>query len=212
MVVAKGATLSGRTGDDLTKSAFTINGPCHVGATETATSGSIEFGNKNVTFATSSVLRLGIAKAATKSNTGGGSLKNINRMNMNGVISLYYDDDLALEVGDSVVLWTASNSRGNPVLESNVIDEEKKLYWDTKNIVNGVLYVTDINPSGIEDISVDATVQVNVVASNGVSVNSYTCELRDVESVFNSMDLPKGVYMLNIAKDKKHKVIKVRKN
>lgn len=212
LVVAKGATLSGRTGDDLTNSAYTINGTCHVGATKTATSGSIEFGNKNVTFATSSVLRLGIAKAATKSNTGGGSLKNINRMNMNGVISLYYDDDLALEVGDSVVLWTASNSRGNPVLESNVIDEEKKLYWDTKNIVNGVLYVTDKNPSGIDDISVDATVQVNVVASNGVSVNSYTCELRDVETVFNSMDLPKGVYMLNIAKDKKHKVIKVRKN
>lgn len=211
LIIAKDAMLSGRTGDDLTNSSVNINGTCQVGNSATATSGALEFGNKNVTFGISSVLKIGIAKAATKTNTGGGSLKNINRLSMKGTIVLHYADDLALEVGDSVVLWQAQTCTGSPVLESVVIDAEKNLYWDTKNLLNGVLYVTDVPPAGIADITVDEYVEVKVVNAGGAVAHTYSCTYGNVKAEFERVALPKGIYMLKIDSGKKSETIKLQK-
>lgn len=211
LTVAVGATLSGRTSGDLTNSSVNIQGTWQIGSSDNSTVGAQGFGNKNVTFAKGAVLRIGIAKAATATNTGGTSIKNINRLTMNGTVSLYYSTSCKLTVGDSVVLWNAASVTGTPVLESNVIDMEEGLFWDTRNLLNGVLYVTDVNPSGIGNIGADTEVQVQVVAASGIVVDSYVSPYGEVEKRFRNLSLPEGIYMLRIHNGDKQKVIKVKK-
>lgn len=211
LTVAAGATLSGRTADDLTNSSFNIQGTLQVGSSETSTVGTMGFGNKNVTFGRNSVLRLGIAKAATATSTGGTSIKNIGTLTMNGTVSLYYSASCSLAVGDSVVLWQAKTVTGTPVLESEVIDAAKGLYWDTTDLLKGILRVTDVAPDGVAFVASDKEVQVQVVTSSGVVAYSYTCLYGDVERSFRNASLPSGVYMLRIQSGGQNKVIKVRR-
>ena len=88
-------------------------------------------------------------------NTGGTYIQNINRLTMNGTIRLHYSASFAskVQVGDRVFLWKdVTTVTGTPVLESEVIDAEKGLFWDTKDIAQGILYVTDVVPVGIRSI------------------------------------------------------------
>ncbi len=143
LTVANGAILSGVTGNSgLTNSAFTFSSgsTLQVGATAAATSGVIDFGGKNVVFARNSVLQLGIGRAATATLTGGTSLQNIARLNMNGIIDLHYASSLNLQAGDSVLLWkNVATFSGTPELLDTVINEH--LYWDTADIAQGILRV-----------------------------------------------------------------------
>lgn len=211
LVVAKNAKLSGRVAVDLTNSSVSINGTCHVGATETATTGYLKFNDKNVSFGSSSTLRLGVAKCATTSNNGCSSIININRLTMNGTISLYYDEDHTLAVGDSVILWKATTVTGTPKMESLVIDAEKNLYWDTRDLMNGILHVTDVNPDGIDDVTAETVVQVQVVNSAGIKVETYECPYGDIRNQFNKIDLSKGIYLLKVSVGNKTETIKVTK-
>lgn len=212
LIVASGATLSGRTSDDLTNSSVTISGTCHVGSTENSTTGFMGFGNKNVTFSRGSVLRLGIARGATATNTGGCSLKNINNLSMNATISLYYSSSCTLAEGDSVVLWKANTVSGTPVLESDVIDEAKGLYWDATDLADGILRVKYVKPDAISEMDASAEVQVSVVSASGLVVGNFACLCADVESAFSKMSLPEGIYMLRLQDESgKQKVLKIRK-
>lgn len=211
LTIEQGATLSGRTGGDLTNSSVNIQGTLQVGSSETSTIGSMSFGNKNVTFAKSSVLRLGISKAATATNTGGTSIKRINKLTMNGTVSLYYGSSCTLAVGDSVVLWQASTVTGTPVLESEVIDKEKGLYWDARDLPKGILRVTDVDPSGVGAAVAGTEVQVQVWTASGIMVDEYTCLYGGVADRFRLSSLPKGVYMLHVSAGNRQEVLKVRK-
>lgn len=204
--------MSGRTSDDLTNSSVTISGTCHVGSTENSTTGFMGFGNKNVTFSRGSVLRLGIARGATATNTGGCSLKNINNLSMNATISLYYSSSCTLAEGDSVVLWKANTVSGTPVLESDVIDEAKGLYWDATDLADGILRVKYVKPDAISEMDASAEVQVSVVSASGLVVGNFACLCADVESAFSKMSLPEGIYMLRLQDESgKQKVLKIRK-
>ena len=164
LTVARDATLSGTTGTTpLTNASYTFSqgARLQVGAMATATTGYIDFGAKNVTISSGAVLDLGMASAAVTNtsgvvtNTGGTYIQNINRLTMNGTIRLHYSASFAskVQVGDRVFLWKdVTTVTGTPVLESEVIDAEKGLFWDTKDIAQGILYVTDVVPVGIRSI------------------------------------------------------------
>lgn len=155
LTVKKGATLSGVTGTNvsLTNSSYNINAGAtlQVGAIPTASTGTINFGGKNVTIAKDAILSIGVGRAATATNNGCTSLTGINRLSMNGTIQLHYASTATtgLVPGDSIVLWTATTVTGTPVLESEIINEELGLYWDTTDLRQGILRVTNQVPDGI---------------------------------------------------------------
>ncbi len=158
LTVISGATLSGVTGSTpLTNASYTFNSgsTLQVGASATAISGVMNFGGKNVTINKNAVVILGFNRAATASATGGTSLQNIDKLTMKGTIQLHYSSSFAdnIAVGDSVVLWkNVVSFSGTPILESEIIDVEKGLFWDTKDIEKGILHVTDVVPVGIREV------------------------------------------------------------
>lgn len=159
LIVKNGATLSGVTTatGNLTNLVYNIQagGTLQVGNTATATTGIINFNNKNVTFAKGSFLQLGIHRAATATITGGTSLRNINKLTMNGTIQLHYSASFVPAEGDSVVLWKATTFAGTPVLENDTIDAEKGLFWDTTDLNRGILRVIYKQPTAIRNILMD---------------------------------------------------------
>ena len=193
LTVAKDAILSGVTGTTaLTNSSFSFSGGAtlQVGTTASATSGVFDFGGKSVTFAKSAVLNLGFNRPTTASATGGTTLQNINKLTMNATIQLHYSASFAsnVAVGDSIVLWTNVTSfSGTPVLESEVIDAEKGLFWDTKDIKKGILRVTDVVPVGIKEVKNET-----VKSEKSDDTVIYTIDGRRVSSVTRP-----GLYIIN---------------
>ena len=167
LTVANGATLSGTTSTTpLTNSSYSFNSGSTllVGTSATATSGYMDFGTKNVTIASGAVLDMGLSRAAVTNtsgevtNTGGTYLQNIQKLTFNGTIRLHYSSSFAtnVQVGDYVVLWkNVTTFAGTPKLESEVIDAEKGLFWDTSEIAKGILRVTDVVPVGIRGIAAE---------------------------------------------------------
>lgn len=160
LTVAKDAILSGTTlsSSSMSNSSVTVNGTLQVGMTATSTSGVINFGNKNVTFNSGSTLEVGVKGATTSSEAGCTKLQQVARLTMNATIRIHLDADCSLQVGDSIVLWQAGSVSGTPELEftSAVIDAEKGLYWDTKDLANGILRVSDDATLGISRMGMTA--------------------------------------------------------
>ena len=161
--VDKNGTLSGVTASNskLTNSSYSIanGGTLRVGSSSSPTSGVMRFGGKNVSFASGSVLELGVAQAATSSNTGGTSIQNISKLTMNGTIRMNVDPSAAenLAVGDSVVLWKdVTTFEGTPQLENNIVDAVRCLVWDTTDLHKGILRIAYDN-----ELSISAEVQDN---------------------------------------------------
>lgn len=155
LTVSGNATLSGVTGTiSLTNESVVVQGTLQVGNITTAATGAIDFGGKNVSMTRSSILKIGVASAAKSASTGCSSLKGINRLDMNGTIRLHYTTAAInqLAAGDSIVLWKATSVIGTPILESDVIDAERGLYWDTSDLLHGVLRVIYRSPVGIKDV------------------------------------------------------------
>ena len=153
LTVEKNGTLSGITtsSGNLTNTSFTINGTLQVGASATATSGIMNFNNKNVTIGSTGILAIGVRKASADYRIG-----NINALTINGTISIYVPETHILKVGDEVVLWSATSFSGTPKLANLVIDD--KLQWDTSRLSEGVLVVAEIDPAtGIQNINAQSS-------------------------------------------------------
>ena len=187
LTVNGGATLSGASTVALTNSSYTFKSrsTLQVGRSETSVSDYINFGGQNVTFNSGAVLKLGIKTAAeinaseTVTNPGGCYLKNINKLTMNGKISLYLYSTFAknVNVGDVVYLWTdVTTCTGTPVLddESLIIDAEKGLYWDTTDIASGILRVAYDPQVGIRGVSADAAGGLPIYTLDGRRVTNMT--------------------------------------
>ena len=69
--------------------------------------------------------------------------------------------------------------------------------WNTSRISEGKLFV-DYDPTAIENVAVDAEVEVVVVTTGGTVVDKFVCPFGSVENVFRQSTLPTGVYMLQI--------------
>lgn len=148
VTVAGGATLSGKgvVGGitNIQKGAL-----LRPGTTATTTNAVMYFAGKNLTLAATARLELGIAKAANETSTGGTCIADINRLTMNGTVSLRLSEGIDWQVGDSIVLWKATSCTGTPVLENYVVDSERGLYWDDSQLQQGILKVTDTVPTAI---------------------------------------------------------------
>ena len=157
LTVANGATLSGvtTTAVPLQNTSVTIQkgGILRVGATSTTITGMMSFGACKVNFANGSTLAIRVSRCATTFTTGGTSIQDISQLTMNGTISISLPESHTLSVGDSIFVWkNVEKLIGTPVLETEVIDAEKGLYWDTTDLPQGILRVTDQVPLGIKDI------------------------------------------------------------
>lgn len=162
LTVKKGAILSGVTGTGaLSNSVYTINdgATLQVGATSISTTGTLNFGGKNVTVSKGAVAEFGISSA--KSYT---TLKNINKLTMNGTIRLHWTAWEPAD-GDSIQLFQGVVTfAGTPVMESLVVDAEKGLYWDTSELASkGILRVT-FTPIGLTEVHSQS---VNVYVADG---------------------------------------------
>lgn len=187
LTVSSGATLSGASTAALTNSSYVFNNKStlQVGKTETAVSDSINFGGQDVTFSSGSILKLGIKTAADVDanmkvgNPGGCFLKNIKKLTMNGTINLRLYTTFVKNVkeGDVVYLWKdVATVVGSPSLdpESLVIDAEKGLYWDTKDIASGILRVAYDPQVGISRIGAEPAGQQPIYTLDGRRVTTMT--------------------------------------
>lgn len=144
LTVKNSATLSGITGTGaLSNSVYTFDSgsTLHVGANATSTTGTIDFGGKNVTVSKDAIVELGIYSTQIFT-----TLKNINKFTMNGTIRIKWSN-WTPTIGDSIQLFqNVITFAGTPVLESNVIDLDKGLFWDTTDLATkGILRVTNVN-------------------------------------------------------------------
>jgi hypothetical protein len=158
----------------LANSSVTVNGTMIPGSYAGATSGTLYFGNANITFGEEGKLVIGTRKNATNS-----SLAGINRLTFNGTISIAPSSTHTLQVGDSIRIWTANTMIGTPTF-----DMQGDVLWDTSRISEGLLFVTGVN-LGIEDVKASTT-------------------RRDDDTYFdlrgrkiNSGQMPKGIYLRN---------------
>lgn len=213
LTVMKGAILSGVSSSSvsLTNSSYTISGTLQPGIVSSSTSGYIDFGEKNVTFNSTGTLVIGVRRCATSSNTGGTSIQGINKLTMNGTVSVFVPESHTLQVGDSVVLWKASSFSGTPKLESDVIDAVAGLYWDASRLNEGLLFVTDKVPTAINGIAGGEQSNIQVVNAAGVTVARYTTTADQVVERLHQSNLPDGVYMLHITTAVGTRTLKVRK-
>lgn len=197
LTVAPGATFSGVTSSSgaLANSVFNINGTLQVGATATAYSGVMNFGNKNVNLTTTSRYIVNVMRAATKTNNGCTAIKQINRLVVNGTIAVSLYRNYRPEVGDSIVLWEATTFAGTPKFELpesyEVTDSETgvtttyALEWDTSDISKGILRVSGVT-NAIRNIENNPSfVNNDVYNAHGQLVK------KDAQSL---VGLPKGIY------------------
>ncbi|MBQ0023693.1 MAG: hypothetical protein KBT29_10710 [Prevotellaceae bacterium] len=211
LTIAKGAALTGvtKSGTPLTNSAFTINGELQVGISSSAASGEMDFNGQNVTFGADSRLVLGLRIASTdESKASGASIKNINKLTLNGTISIFLSDSYVPQQGDELRLWTGVKSfAGTPMFElpeTLISKDETEIYnitWDTSDIANGIIKVASVSiTDGVENIiAADEEVKVEAVSTNGSLVCTYYCPMSEAESTFRkSVSATKGIYILNI--------------
>ena len=223
LTVAAQATLEGitKSGKPLTNSSYTINGTLQVGSTATAVTGEIDFNGKNVTFGANSNLILGMRVAsADETKMSGASIKNIDKLTINGTIAPFLYESYVPKEGDVLRLWTAVKSfAGTPKVDlpETHVDKDGNIYtitWDTSDIADGVIKVASVSVTdGIEDmIAADEEVKVDVINANGALTCSYYCAMKDVASVFaKSTAVEKGVYVLRIHSKKTKTAMKILK-
>lgn len=195
--VAEGATLTGTTGSDgaLMNSSYTINGTVRPGSSATATSGNINFGDKNVTFNSSSTLTVGLRRCATRTNPGGSQIIGIDKLTMNGTVSAYLYESYEPAEGDSMIIWKANTFAGTPKFDLPTLP--RGYYWKTDRISEGLLFI-GYDPTAIESISADTDVEVSVLSIGGSQIGSFTCPFGSVEAAFRQSVHPSGVYLLKI--------------
>ncbi len=164
ITVLRGATLSGSTANKKSwnNASVTINSGATliVGASDTAISGVIDFGGKNVTIASGATLHLTVNRCATATTTGGTALQNVGTLTMHGTIDLSIPESNTLAVGDSILLWKEVKTlKGTPQLGNYYI--VPGLFWDDKDLAQGILRVTDVAPDGIHDLQNDGIANSN---------------------------------------------------
>ncbi|MBE6292607.1 MAG: hypothetical protein E7091_09395 [Bacteroidales bacterium] len=192
LTVANGAMLAGN--GFLNNSAVTISkgGLLRPGVKETSTSGTLNFNNHNVTVSSGATLRF--YAMSRRMHT---KLTGINKLILRGTLKVEVRDGIALEAGDSLVLWT---SQTTTLAESLVYELDSigdGLAWDTSDLKNGIIRVIK-EPTAIEPIAADENVACVVYAMNGVECARFACRYNDIDYAMQDAALPNGIYLLRI--------------
>lgn len=215
LTVAQGAILSGmsKNGTPMTNSSVTINGTLHPGASATAITGNFNFNGKNVTFGAASTLLVGLRKSATATQVNNTHITNIGTLKLTAgaTIAAYMSEaniaalttDAA--VVDSFYVWTDAktvNITGD--LQFDLPELLVYNYWDTSRISEGILYVRcdaakyQEFVTGISAIANNETVEVQVISTSGMAIDTFTCPMGNVRATFANTTLPQGIYLLHI--------------
>ena len=179
LTVNEGAVLSGANSaaKALGNSSVTVNGTLQPGKAATPTSGSLYFGNKNVTIGETG--RLVIMTGGSNSTA---SIEDIATLTVNGTITIVAVEGNTLQVGDEIRLWPATvNFAGTPQF-----DMQGGIIWDTARIGEGVLVVKEIS-TGINPAFADTDPQ-NVYDLQGRLV-------RRQATATSTEGLPAGIYV-----------------
>ena len=193
-----GVTESTKVKTPLTNSAYTINGTLAPGISlGISTTGTMDFGGKNVTFGAASVYDMAINRCATATNTGGTLIKGIASLRMNGTVKVRLSSTYTPAEGDSIKLWEASSFMGTPKFD---LPELPLGYsWNTSRVAAPEGWLTiDYDPTGIAAIAQDEEVEVTVVSMSGMQAGTFTCPMGAVESTFHKLVTERGVYILDI--------------
>ena len=185
LTIAEGATLSGtnKTSNALNNSSIIVNGNIHPGTTATATTGTIYFDNKNVTFNSKSTLFVGVKKCATATNGGCTTIEGINKLTMNGTINIYLASNHTLLTGDSIRLWKATSMTGTPTL----VYENEGVEWDDSKLNEGLLFVKSI-ATGIRYTTRPMATENDIFDLRGRLVR---------RNATDTKGLPAGIYIQN---------------
>ncbi len=152
LTVGRNGKLSVNVGasNPLTNSSFTINGTLAAYLSNLQYTAATNLNGKNITFGSNSHYCVIARQCATATANGCSSLKNINKITMNGTIEVkLYSSRLA--AGDSIRLWEATTMAGTPKFD--LPDLGDGLTWDTSRISDGLLFV--ISTTGINAINDD---------------------------------------------------------
>ena len=183
LTIAKDASLTGIqvSTAGLTNTSVTVNGTVQPGLLLTSTSGNLFFNNNNVTINAGGTLRLGISAASTSATTMSGcAIKNINKLTINGTISLFFDANYVPKVGDELRLWTGVTTfAGSPT----VVSEDLSIILDDSRISEGVVVVKAVD-TGISNVTVDGS-NAKVYDTTGKFLGT------DLKS------LPAGIYVVD---------------
>ena len=204
LTISADAALTGVTTGSacLKNSSVTINGIVQPGASATSVTGTLAFNRQNVAIGKSGALCLIIRKPSTKESplsstaVSGTAIKNINRLTINGTISLKlnYASGNTPAVGDTLVLWRGVNSfSGTPTIVCN--DENVK--FDTSLLKEGKLVITSIT-TGINNIPVDEQVTVMVYKTSGGQVATFKSTVATLNADINAKGIPSGIYLIKI--------------
>lgn len=208
LTVQQNGTLSGAlTGTAAIKnSSVTVNGTLQPGNTTTSISGALVFNNQNVTIGTEGTLRLGVrrlstvAKPLSATTVSGTTVKNINKLTVNGTISLYLKlaGGTEVAVGDTIVLWRGVSSfEGTPKIQC----DDANIKFDTSHLSEGKLIVSSVATS-IASIPVDEQVDVTVFSQTGVAVTTLKSTPRTLNHDLKAHGVPAGVYVIRIVSSK----------
>lgn len=186
LTVSKGAILRGYK-NILGNSTTTINGELRIGLTATSTSGNLDFGGKNLTFGATGIYNIGLSKCATASSTGGTYICNINKLTLNGTVSVYLASSFSPKAGDYMYLWKdVATVSGTPSFDLPALGDD--LEWDTSEVITkGLLHII-ASASAIPTVERDGQ-----TTTTGV----YDLTGRKVADSIENIELEKGIYIIN---------------
>ena len=181
LAVDAGATLSGNNTAKaaLANMSVSINGTLRPGLTDTHTTGTLHFADKNVTIGNTGVL---VIRAA--SSTSSTALSGIGTLTINGTIRIEAAEKHTLAVGDEIRLWPATTKLSGTMK----FDMQGGVTWDTRRISEGVLVVKEVTETtGVSAALADADA-CNVYDLRGRLVSRQT-------TVTGTDGLPAGIYI-----------------
>ena len=182
LTVNEGAILSGTniSSKPLNNSYVTVNGTLRPGLIETAKTGTINFNNKNVTIGENGTLLINATQNATLSNNGCTAIASINRLTINGTISIKVHPENTLKNGDMIRIFSANEFAGTPKMKYS-----EEIEWDSSRLNEGILIVKAI-ALGVNQIEAKESAEDNIYDING----------RLVRRSAHSFDgLPAGIYI-----------------
>jgi len=184
LTVNQNAILSGTNKDSkpLTNSTVTIQGTLRPGASTSSYSGTLYFGNKNVTIGPNGVYEVKARSCASATNPGCTSIAGINRLTLNGTLRVTLVDSHILKAGDSIRVWEAGSMTGTPTL-----DLPDGIEWDTSHLNEGLLYVVSVS-TDIAHVTVSPQKPANIYDLNGRIVRLRATSLEGLRP---------GIYVIN---------------
>lgn len=191
----------------------TLAGRGKVSSIRVNSGGTLTPGNPKTTYPSGSIATTGnvqllkgstlnLSFTSTRNSKGSHSYLEVGgSLTMHAVVNVTKPERLAdFAVGDSIILWTATRVIGEPEAV-NLPALPAGLYWDTTGLANavGVIRVTDVVPSGIDNVAADTEVPCQVYTVDGKKVADVRASLNNVREAVARKQLGHDTFIVVIA-------------